>query len=49
MIFGERHYDSMRLVFRINIEVLGKNFVIALWIIYNFVLSSNLSKVSLFI
>ena len=31
----------MRLVFSLNIEVLGQNFVIALWIIYIFALSSN--------
>ena len=35
----------MRLVFSINIEVLAKNYVIALWIIYILALSSNLSKV----
>ena len=35
----------MRLVFSINIEVMGKNYVIALCIIYIFALSSNLLKV----
>ena len=35
----------MRLVFSINIEVLAKNYVIALWIIYYLAFSSNLSKV----
>ena len=35
----------MRLVFSINMEVLGKNYVIALWIIYILALSFNLSKV----
>ena len=35
----------MRLVFSINIEVLGENYLIAVRIIYILALSSNLSKV----
>ena len=35
----------MRLIFLMSAKVLGKNYVIALWIIDVFALSSNLSKV----
>ena len=35
----------MRLIFSMSAKVLGKNYVIALWIIDVFALSFNLSKV----